>query len=93
MIFPRQEHKTNTELVSDIIRIQGKLQRFGSGIHEHWHEALNEIRYRLEAVEDVRIKVCDELCRYPHMAADEDELNELCKYCPLNELEEVKHHD
>ena len=92
MIFPRQEHKTNTELVSDIIGIQGKLQRSGIGIHEHYHEALNEIRARLEAIEDARTKMCDEYCRLP-FTVDQEELNELCKYCPMNALEEVNNYE
>ena len=89
MIFPRCEDKTNKDLSLTIIDIQSKLQRFGAGIHEHWHEQLNEIRYRLEAVDEVKAKICDHYCCRPYEATDEDELAEFCKYCPLNELEEV----
>lgn len=38
-------------------------------------------------IEEIKEKMCDEYCRMPHEAADQEELTELCKYCPLNGLE------
>ncbi len=36
----------------------------------------------------VKEEMCDSYCRMPHEAADQEELTELCKYCPMNRLEE-----
>lgn len=34
----------------------------------------------------IKEQMCDEYCKMPHEAADQEELEEICKYCPLNEL-------
>lgn len=41
----------------------------------------------IEKLEEIKQAMCDEYCRMPEEAADQEELEELCKYCPLNELE------
>ena len=87
MIFPRKKEKTNDELAITLIEIQGYLMGLGAGVHKEWHEQLNEIRARLEAVEEVKEKMCDHFCRVPHEACDEEEVEELCKLCPLKKLE------
>lgn len=38
-------------------------------------------------IEEIKEKMCDDFCRMPYEAADQEELTELCKHCPLNELE------
>lgn len=43
---------TNKELILTIIEIQGKLTRYGMGVHEHWHETLNEVIDRLKMQRD-----------------------------------------
>lgn len=41
-------------------------------------------------IDQIKEKMCDEYCRMPHEACDQEELEELCKYCPLNDLMPLK---
>lgn len=40
-------------------------------------------------IEKIKQQMCDDYCNRPFQAADQAELNELCKYCPLNALEVI----
>lgn len=40
-------------------------------------------------IKKIKEEMCDDYCKLPYAAVDEEELQELCKYCPLNKLEEV----
>ncbi len=35
-------------------------------------------------IEQVKTEMCDSYCVRPFEAADQEELDEFCKYCPLN---------
>ena len=39
-----------------------------------------------EAAEDLMTYVCDNLCRHPFEAVEEDQLEEICKQCRLEQL-------
>lgn len=38
-------------------------------------------------ISKVKEEMCDNYCKMP-IEADQNELDEICKYCPLNNLEE-----
>ena len=40
-----------------------------------------------EEIEKIKEAMCDCFCRVPNEAANEEEAEELCKVCPLNQLE------
>ena len=42
-----------------------------------------------EGMEAIKSEFCDNFCKMPHEAADEEELTELCKLCPFNKLEVI----
>lgn len=35
-------------------------------------------------LEEMREFICDKRCRYPHEAADQEELDNICQQCALN---------
>ena len=37
-------------------------------------------------IDKIKARMCDDYCNRPFQAADQVELDEFCKYCPLNEL-------
>lgn len=39
-------------------------------------------------IEKIKEEMCDKYCKMPDLASDQEELDEFCKYCPLNNLEE-----
>lgn len=39
-------------------------------------------------IEKVKEEMCDKYCKMPDEATDQEELNEFCKYCPLDKLKE-----
>ena len=50
---------TPHEMILEIIKIQGKLSRFGIGVHEHYHETLNEVIEVLKQMEKIQ-SIADE---------------------------------
>lgn len=40
-------------------------------------------------IDKIKARMCDDYCNRPFQAADQAELDEFCKYCPLNELEVI----
>lgn len=38
-------------------------------------------------IEKIKEEMCDSYCVRPIEASDQEELDEFCKYCPLNRLE------
>ncbi len=42
-----------------------------------------------EKVEELTEKLCDNYCRFPIEVIDQDELDNICMKCPLNEITEV----
>lgn len=50
------------------------------------HNAIKALAKKHEKAESIKERMCDEYCKMPREAADQEELEELCKYCPLNEL-------
>ena len=38
-------------------------------------------------IEEVKEEMCNDYCKLPNMPMEQEELYELCKYCPLNRLE------
>lgn len=39
-----------------------------------------------EQVEKIKTEICDEYCKYPLKAKSTDELDDICRRCPLNRL-------
>jgi len=39
-----------------------------------------------EQVEKIKSEMCDEYCKYPLKAKGSEELDEICRHCPLNRL-------
>ena len=39
-------------------------------------------------ITEIKEAICDEYCRHPFNTETQAELNEICKECPLNELQE-----
>lgn len=37
-------------------------------------------------IQELAEKLCDEYCKHPALISDEDELDEICMKCPLNEV-------
>lgn len=44
-------------------------------------------------LDEIAAKVCDELCKWPGMAKNADQLEEICEKCPVNEFMEVLKHE
>ena len=77
------EYKVDFRHISDCIR--GKLKS-----HAGFHFALvikgTAITY--EEFEEIKSKFCDFYCKYPYEVCNQEELDEVCHRCPLNNLEE-----
>lgn len=39
-----------------------------------------------EIIEEVKIDICDNYCKYPNEIKDDEELNDICEKCPLGRL-------
>ena len=42
-----------------------------------------------KTVEELTGKFCDEYCQYPYICGSEDELDAVCKDCPMNRMVEL----
>lgn len=40
-------------------------------------------------LEEIKSDMCDNYCKYPFNTETQADLNEICKDCPLSQLEEV----
>ena len=37
-------------------------------------------------LEEIAAEICDEYCKYPNELASQEELNKICKKCPLEKI-------
>ena len=42
-----------------------------------------------ERLEKITEKFCDKYCKYPYVIKKQDELDDICENCPMNELFEL----
>ena len=65
----------------------GGLIRFVSTADRHdLVQKLGEIEHEAGGIFD---QVCDRFCRYPYETEDQEDLNNICKNCPLTRLADL----
>ena len=65
----------------------GGLIRFVSMADRHdLVQKLGEIEHEAGGIFD---QVCDRFCRYPYETEDQEDLNNICKNCPLTRLADL----
>ena len=42
-----------------------------------------------QLISGVKCEMCDNFCRWPHEARTQEELDAICKHCPLDLLDEI----
>ncbi len=42
-----------------------------------------------ERLEKITDKFCNRYCKYPHIAKEQEQLDDICEDCPMNELFEL----
>lgn len=53
---------------------------------ERVRKAREEARKNVDLITRVGSRMCDDYCRFPSLAKDEEALEKACERCPLNDL-------